>query len=74
MKLSHIAIGFLLLGTTVVTAQESPRAAAIKQDTLKTTKKPALKPEKKLTKKDSLKSKKPKRENDPDYCPPCGMG
>ena len=72
MKLSHITLGILILGASVMKGQEKPRP--VKQDSIKTVKKTVGKPKPKLSKRDSLKTTKQKREIGPDYCPPCGMG
>ncbi len=74
MKLSHITLGILILGVSVMNAQQKPRINAAKQDSTKTVKKIPIKPKTKLSKKDSLKNARLKREIGPDYCPPCGMG
>ena len=79
MKLSHLTIGILLLGVSIVKAQ-NPKPFVAKQDSTKAIKKSKQdksldnKAKIKLSKKDSLKTKRHKREIGPDYCPPCGMG
>jgi hypothetical protein len=74
MKLSHLTLGFLILGATVVKAQPGGRPNLVIQDSTKTTKKNVRKTKKKLNEKDSLKGAKSRKNTDPDYCPPCGMG
>jgi hypothetical protein len=73
MKISHLTISILIMSTSFNKAQEKPIKSALKQDTIKSIKKP-IKQIVKISKKDSIKQSKKPKPISADYCPPCGRG
>ncbi|MCD6068447.1 MAG: hypothetical protein K0S33_3273 [Bacteroidetes bacterium] len=70
MKLSHVALGLLVLGASIGVAQENPKRTPARDSSKVVRKRPEGNKQK--VKADTTKKIPSKITH--DYCPPCGMG